>query len=63
MDVRKATEADAVKIAAVAIVVWIGTYADQGMDQVYSSYVLDRFSESNVRDLIGTKSLYVLVGK
>ena len=59
MDIRKATESDALKIAAVAIAVWIDTYADHGMDHVYSSYVLDRFTESNVRDLICRKSLYV----
>ena len=59
MDIRKATGSDATKIAAVAIAVWIDTYADHGMDQVYSSYVLDRFTEPNVRDLIFSKSLYV----
>ena len=59
MEIRKATESDSLTVAAVAIAVWIDTYADQGMDEVYSSYVMERFTESNIKILIRDKFLYV----
>jgi len=59
MNIRRATEEDALKIAAVAIAVWIDAYARQGMDQVNSSYVLGRFTESNIKSLMLNKYLYV----
>jgi GNAT superfamily N-acetyltransferase len=59
MEIRKAVESDAIKIAAVAIAVWIDTYAEKGMDDLYAAYVLGRFTELNVMDLIRSKTVYV----
>lgn len=58
-NIRKAVSEDSISIAAVAIAVWIDAYAVSGMDESYSRYILGRFTESNVADLICNKHIYV----
>lgn len=59
MKIRKPTELDALKVAAVAIAVWIDSYADHGMDETYSDYVVNRFTEQGIKELIQTKVVYI----
>ena len=61
MKIRRATTEDAKNIASVAITTWVDTYAPEGMNDIYSEYVLDRFTAENVSALINEH--YVLVAE
>jgi len=61
MTIRRATTEDAKNIASVAITTWVDTYAPDGMNDVYSEYVLERFTPVNLSQLI--REHYVLVAE
>lgn len=61
MNIRRARPEDAANIAAVAIATWVDTYASDGMNDVYSGYILERFTPAHMASLID--SSYVLVAE
>ena len=61
MNIRRATEEDATNIASVAITTWVNTYAPEGMNDVYSKYILKRFTPASIKKEIGRN--FVLVAE
>jgi diamine N-acetyltransferase len=61
MNIRRARAEDAVNIAAVAIATWVDTYASDGMNAIYSGYILKRFTSAHIARLI--ESSYVVVAE
>jgi ribosomal protein S18 acetylase RimI-like enzyme len=61
MNIRRATAQDATNIAAIAIATWVDTYAPAGMNDVYSGYILGRFTATNIAELIERN--YVVVAE
>jgi len=59
MTVRKALPSDGHSISAVAITTWTDTYALEGVNDIYSKYVLNRFTPGNVVALISEHHVYV----
>lgn len=49
---RRATPADASRIAALGLQVWLHTYATEGVNDAIADYVLQRFTAANMRALI-----------
>ena len=60
MVVRKASEKEAVLIAAIGQCVWVDTYATEGMRETIANYVLNEFTEENILKLIQSKDVFVL---
>lgn len=52
MKIRRATKEDSLNIASVAIATWVDTYGTDGMNGIYSGYILERFSPVNISKLI-----------
>lgn len=59
MHCRKAEHRDAEIIAAIAVCVWIDTYATEGVVSTISAYVLDEFTPKKSAELISGKHVYV----
>ncbi len=60
MRVRKAETTDAANIAAVAICVWVDTYATEGVNSDISKFVLSELVASKILNIIETKEVYVV---
>ena len=48
MIIRDATEEDSFHIATIAITTWVDTYAPEGMNSSYSTYIMERFTPNNI---------------
>jgi len=59
MDIRLATKSDSKKLATLAITTWIDTYADEGINDVFSEYALSRFTAENMEKLIENNHVIV----
>lgn len=59
MKIRRANAADAMNIATTAITTWVDTYATEGMNDVFSGYILDRFTPWNITGLIANSCVLV----
>jgi diamine N-acetyltransferase len=60
---RPAIAADASNLAALAIQVWLHTYATEGIRQDISAYVLSEFTPSKFADLISNPQYQLLVAE
>ena len=63
MLVRSATPDDAERLSALAIQVWLHTYATEGISSTISSYVLSQFSTDRFTSLLLTQESKVLVAE
>jgi diamine N-acetyltransferase len=63
MSIRKSDHQDAEKLAALAIQVWLRTYATEGISSVISRYVLSEFTPEKFSALISEKSCAVFVAE
>jgi ribosomal protein S18 acetylase RimI-like enzyme len=61
--VRPAVEADAHTLAALAIQVWLGTYATEGVNDLLARYVLDAFTPSKFAALTKDADACLLVAE
>lgn len=52
---RKATEGDAADLSALAISVWVDTYADQGIEADYGRYISDHLTESAFAEVLSSE--------
>lgn len=59
MNVRPATTQDAATISAIALATWVDTYAPNGMNPIYSEYILGRFTPAKVAELIERSDVIV----
>jgi ribosomal protein S18 acetylase RimI-like enzyme len=60
---RPATAADASNLAALAIQVWLHTYATTGIRQDISAYVLSEFTPAKFADLINNPQYQILIAE
>ncbi|AMC36020.1 GNAT family N-acetyltransferase [Janthinobacterium sp. B9-8] len=60
---RCATASDAQNLAALAIQVWLHTYATEGIRQDISAYVLSEFTPAKFTDLISNPQYQILVAE
>ncbi|MFC7418627.1 GNAT family N-acetyltransferase [Iodobacter arcticus] len=60
---RPATAADAQNLAALAIQVWLHTYATEGIRQDISTYVLSEFTPAKFTDLINDPQYQLLIAE
>lgn len=63
MFVRQAERRDAENLAALAIQVWLHTYATEGISSVISRYVLSEFTPEKFEALLSEESSAVLVAE
>lgn len=59
--IRKATESDCKNLAALAIQVWLNTYAREGINQIVSDHVLTTFNEQHFKDQLAQEGFSVYV--
>ena len=59
MNIRKATQKDALNISVVGACVWIDTYATEGVFNDISKYVEAEFTQQQIKHLIESKHVYV----
>lgn len=58
--IRTANVSDSANIAALSIQVWLDTYATEGIRQNISKYVLEKFTEERVSEIIASDQTPVL---
>lgn len=61
--IRNATQKDALNLAALSIQVWLHTYADEGIRDEISSFVLSNFTESVFKERIQNADYPILVAE
>jgi len=59
MIIRKAKMKDSKNIAAVSLCVWIDTYANEGVRDNMSEYVLSEYRESKIESMIEYQNIYI----
>jgi len=52
MNIRGATKDDSKHLAVLAIATWVDTYADEGLNDVFSEYALSRFTPEKMNELV-----------
>jgi ribosomal protein S18 acetylase RimI-like enzyme len=60
---RNATPADAVKLAAISVEVWLNTYAKTGISNVYAEYVLQRFTPRYFGQMIAEDKKQIIIAE
>jgi len=63
MDTRKAIHSDAENLAALAICVWVDTYATYGVFDAISKYVFCELTVDKMTALIESKDVFVIQGE
>src|SRR5689334_18998319 len=63
MMIRPAVQKDAANIAALAIQVWLHTYATEGVQSAISEYVLGEFTPDRIRAIVENPSKIMLVAE
>lgn len=61
--IREATSEDSTNLAALSIKVWLETYAQNGIKQAYSDYVLKTFTEAHFLELMVKEDCHILVSE
>jgi len=59
MEIRKALEFDALKIAALGMCVWVDTYATEGVDDKIARFIFSEFTEEKLLKSIKSKTVFV----
>ena len=60
MNIRPATKSDSENISAIAIAVWVDTYATEGVRSNISKYVFNNFSINKINEEISLKNVLVV---
>ncbi len=63
MNIRPATAKDATILAALAIQIWLHTYAEEGVDHTTADYVVNEFTPQNFRELIQDDTIRILIAE
>lgn len=61
--IRPATSADALNLAALSIQVWLHTYATSGIRRALSEFVLNEFTKARFEDLVALPDHDILVAE
>ena len=61
MTLRAPDISDASSIAAISIVVWVGTYLKRGVNRFFADYVLEQFTTAKIAALIDDADRFILV--
>jgi len=63
MTLRRANISDAPSVAALSIVVWVGTYLKRGINPFFANYALEEFTVSKTEALISDPANFMLVSE
>ena len=63
MIIRSANDKDATILAALAIQVWLHTYAEEGLDHAIADYVLTEFTPQKFSEILQDDTMRVLIAE